>query len=378
MNKKTLAAIIAIILITICAVSAIALTHCVTSEESSVIDASEVSEPSEPSVEADVSADSSDASKDSAEASTSSDEPSNEVSKNSEEDTSAPTEHNKDEEPSRFDESTNPDDTSTPAENSRNEELSHPDEYSKTEDVFNPEVSEPFDESSEPVKYCTITGIMSRVAYTTGKTYGTVSDKDNKYLVKNTKDRFELSVPVGETVTLFFSPEDGYAVSFLFVNEVRVSGDNLYEYTITCETEQVQVRVMLKMVGEKAEQFSGPLKVIVNDVTYHVASYEEAKAFLTLDDLINAKAGYELIIEKNEVVGVFSANGDGTYTTNFESRPIFSPQQVYDSYISTWCSHCGKRSGDGTNDTCIRYLRDTNCSQCGEFCKMLECHTCVE
>lgn len=40
------------------------------------------------------------------------------------------------------------------------------------------------------------------------------------------------------------------------------------------------------------------------------------------------------------------------------------------------CTHCGKKKGDGTNDTCVRYLEDTICEHCGDEVLLLECHTC--
>lgn len=40
------------------------------------------------------------------------------------------------------------------------------------------------------------------------------------------------------------------------------------------------------------------------------------------------------------------------------------------------CTHCDKKKGDGTNDTCVRYLEDTVCDNCGDEVLLLECHTC--
>ncbi|WP_249030151.1 hypothetical protein [Tannockella kyphosi] len=43
-----------------------------------------------------------------------------------------------------------------------------------------------------------------------------------------------------------------------------------------------------------------------------------------------------------------------------------------------YCPICGKEKGDGTNDTCVRYLEDMTCYLCGEDVTCLECHTCKE
>ena len=112
-----------------------------------------------------------------------------------------------------------------------------------------------------------------------------------------------------------------------------------------------------------------------------VESYEEAKAFLTLEMLETAEKGYKVVIEKNGTIFTSTANGDGTYTLSRGARVIDArqtTQQVYSSYIGQWCSDCGKRAGNGENGTCVKKLRDCICSRCGEECKGLECHTCDE
>ena len=40
------------------------------------------------------------------------------------------------------------------------------------------------------------------------------------------------------------------------------------------------------------------------------------------------------------------------------------------------CTHCDKEKGNGKNDTCVRYLEDTTCENCGEEVLLLECHSC--
>lgn len=117
-----------------------------------------------------------------------------------------------------------------------------------------------------------------------------------------------------------------------------------------------------------------PVEIVVNGEEHTVETYEDAKELLTLEDLETAEAGCEIVITRGGRTFTFACNGDGTYTASYGGNE--SAQFVYDAYISQWCSHCGQRKGDGANGTCVRYLKDTNCHQCGEVCIMLECHTC--
>lgn len=361
MNKKVFAAIAVAILVIICAICAITLAHHAYTDASS--DASTESAESPGADESTVS------------------EPSDAYEE--EESLTDPSEPS---ESSVEDVSKSPEETSTPAETSKVEAPSQPDEPSEPEDVSSivpdEEISEleesnRLDESAESVSYCVITGRMSTVTYTTGDIYGAVSVKDGRYVVKNTKDGFELIAPVGEIITLVFAPVDDYGVFSIFVNETRMFVDNLNEYTLTCNSESVQVRVMLKEVGKKAEQFAGPIKIVLNGETHFVASYDEAKEFLALEDLENAEAGYTIVLELRSGTRTFTANGDGTFVCSTTLR-TYTAQKVYDFYICQWCSDCGKRSGHGTNGTCVKYLRDLICSKCGEYCQLLECHTCDE
>lgn len=40
-----------------------------------------------------------------------------------------------------------------------------------------------------------------------------------------------------------------------------------------------------------------------------------------------------------------------------------------------YCQKCGRKNGNGDNDTCQRYIIDTICPICGELIKANECHT---
>ena len=41
-----------------------------------------------------------------------------------------------------------------------------------------------------------------------------------------------------------------------------------------------------------------------------------------------------------------------------------------------YCQICGRKTGDGTNGTCVWYIIDMNCPVCGEFVHAHTCHTC--
>ncbi len=60
------------------------------------------------------------------------------------------------------------------------------------------------------------------------------------------------------------------------------------------------------------------------------------------------------------------------YTNNDQDCPNYEPPK----YPDNCCQDCGKLLGDGTNGTCVQFLRDKNCPNCGEFVKKFTCHTC--
>lgn len=41
-----------------------------------------------------------------------------------------------------------------------------------------------------------------------------------------------------------------------------------------------------------------------------------------------------------------------------------------------YCQDCGKKCGDGTNGTCVRFVKACKCSNCGEYVEEGTCHTC--
>ena len=312
--NKKIIAAIAATLILICAISAFALVCCTDAEESSDVDESEVSEPSETSVDADASADTSNASKDPAEESDASADPSDEPSDEASKEQG--------------------DNISTPAENSEDEVSAAPSETSEEEASSEPEHAHTWVNAT-----CT----TPKTCKTCGETEGTTTAHD----WKSATCLAPQTCKVCGTTT-------------------GSNGNHHYEDN-TCT-----------VCGDEREVIHGdtPVDIIIDGKQETVDSYEEAKELLTLEMIETAEQGYKIVIEKQGRYLTLTSNGDGTYTSS--SGSTRSAQQVYDTYISQWCSDCGKRVGHGDNGTCTYFLQDTQCPYCGEFCKALECHTCDE
>lgn len=41
-----------------------------------------------------------------------------------------------------------------------------------------------------------------------------------------------------------------------------------------------------------------------------------------------------------------------------------------------YCQECGKKTGNGQNGTCVQFIQDDYCPNCGEFVKANICHSC--
>ena len=41
-----------------------------------------------------------------------------------------------------------------------------------------------------------------------------------------------------------------------------------------------------------------------------------------------------------------------------------------------YCQDCGKKTGDGSNGTCARFISAADCPNCGEYVLSRVCHTC--
>lgn len=292
--------------------------------ESSVAD---VSEPSEAS-EVDESEPSNDPSEESDASAEPSDEPSDEVSKEQGDDPSAPDEASKEE-------SSRPDEVSKEDEESRVEETSKNEETSKAEESTEPEHTHTWAQAT-----CT----APKTCKTCGVTEGNATD------------------------------HDWQSATCLAPQTCKVCGT-----TIGSVTAHLYENGACKYCGDEKEVVTGytPVDIVINGKQESVGSYEEAVKALTLKDLENMAAGETIKLECNGVSLDFTAKGNGVFVDAGTGRAC-NAQRVYDFYISQYCSHCGKRAGDGTNGTCVRKLIDCECSRCGEFCKALECHTCGE
>lgn len=70
------------------------------------------------------------------------------------------------------------------------------------------------------------------------------------------------------------------------------------------------------------------------------------------------------------------------YAKDQWDNPCYDPKLCpqYDIHKDPvyYCQVCGKRVGDGTNSTCVRFVTDTICPNCGEFVKANTCHTCPD
>ena len=62
--------------------------------------------------------------------------------------------------------------------------------------------------------------------------------------------------------------------------------------------------------------------------------------------------------------------GQGCYT------PSKCPKYDIHADPVWYCQTCGKKCGDGRNDTCVQFIIDCTCPNCGEQVKAWTCHYC--
>ena len=71
----------------------------------------------------------------------------------------------------------------------------------------------------------------------------------------------------------------------------------------------------------------------------------------------------------------FYALDEWGYTTyNIRKCPKYN---VYKDPVY-YCQDCEKKTGDGSNGTCVQFLHACNCPNCGEYVEANTCHTCKE
>ena len=56
--------------------------------------------------------------------------------------------------------------------------------------------------------------------------------------------------------------------------------------------------------------------------------------------------------------------------------PTVCPQYGVTKDPLNYCSVCGKPTGDGTNGTCVHYIQECDCPNCGKHVGSRECHSC--
>ena len=63
--------------------------------------------------------------------------------------------------------------------------------------------------------------------------------------------------------------------------------------------------------------------------------------------------------------------GQGCYT------PSKCPKYDIHADPVWYCQTCGKKCGDGRNGTCVQFVLDCICPNCGEHIKAWTCHYCI-
>ena len=61
---------------------------------------------------------------------------------------------------------------------------------------------------------------------------------------------------------------------------------------------------------------------------------------------------------------------------NAQYTPSLCPKYGATQDPLNFCSKCGKPTGDGKNGTCVHYIQECDCPNCGQHVGSRECHTC--
>ena len=61
---------------------------------------------------------------------------------------------------------------------------------------------------------------------------------------------------------------------------------------------------------------------------------------------------------------------------NAQYTPSLCPQYGVTKDPLNYCQICGKPTGDGTNGTCVHYIQERDCLNCGKHVGSRECHSC--
>jgi len=61
---------------------------------------------------------------------------------------------------------------------------------------------------------------------------------------------------------------------------------------------------------------------------------------------------------------------------NAQYTPAFCPEYNVTADPLNYCQTCGRPTGDGTNGTCVHFIQECDCPNCGKHVGSRECHTC--
>ena len=114
-----------------------------------------------------------------------------------------------------------------------------------------------------------------------------------------------------------------------------------------------------------------PVVVSINGKEYSFMSFDEVSAVIPFK---TAEKGFVFTVKDSGIT--YTSNGDGSWSA--DNGYTRSANQVTNMFKNKWCRTCGKRSGNGTHGTCVKYLQATECHQCGEPVKGVVCHTCLK
>ena len=82
--------------------------------------------------------------------------------------------------------------------------------------------------------------------------------------------------------------------------------------------------------------------------------------------------------EQRKTAEAQTATKKQAYETRLEeiSQNLTQEQKNMITALDT-CSSCGLPSQDGTNGTCVQFMREKDCPKCGIHVQPMTCHTCA-
>ena len=117
-----------------------------------------------------------------------------------------------------------------------------------------------------------------------------------------------------------------------------------------------------KEESSKKEEPTVPAKFKPSVNLYNGEEYYEEDFETLLAECI-AFYGEENVIVESDSFGKYITTPDASYSQ-------YIPPTVH------YCDECGKEQGDGTDGTCMRWMKDKTCPNCGTEVPKHTCHTC--